>query len=53
MRKTAEWNEFGSGPWDFVVNAANITQFWIVGTERAKGYEEIYTIGLRGDGDGE
>ncbi|GJJ14027.1 hypothetical protein Clacol_008284 [Clathrus columnatus] len=46
-----EWNEFGSGPWDFSVNAANITQFWIVGTERAKGFEEIYTIGLRGDGD--
>ncbi|KIJ41115.1 glycoside hydrolase family 115 protein [Sphaerobolus stellatus SS14] len=46
-----EWNEFGSGPWDFSANAANITQFWINGTKRAKGFEEIYTVGMRGNGD--
>lgn len=46
-----EWNAFGHGAWDFSVNAENITNFWINGTERAKGFEEIYTIGMRGDGD--
>ncbi|KZS95511.1 hypothetical protein SISNIDRAFT_452165 [Sistotremastrum niveocremeum HHB9708] len=46
-----EWNEFGSGPWDFSVNADNITEFWKVGVERAKPYETLYTVGMRGNGD--
>lgn len=49
---TDEWNRFGQGAWDFSVNADNITKFWMNGTERAKGFEEIYTMGMRGDGDG-
>ncbi|KAF8586413.1 glycoside hydrolase family 115 protein [Ramaria rubella] len=46
-----EWNDFGSGPWNFSTNAANITAFWVNGTERAHGFDEIYTVGMRGDGD--
>lgn len=46
-----EWNEFGSGPWDFTVNADNITAFWKEGVERAKPYETLYTVGMRGNGD--
>ncbi|KAF8577643.1 glycoside hydrolase family 115 protein [Ramaria rubella] len=46
-----EWSDFGSGPWNFSTNAANITAFWINGTERARGFDEIYTVGMRGDGD--
>ncbi|KZS95513.1 hypothetical protein SISNIDRAFT_438997 [Sistotremastrum niveocremeum HHB9708] len=46
-----EWNEFGSGPWDFTTNAANITAFWKEGVERAQPYETLYTVGMRGLGD--
>jgi hypothetical protein len=46
-----EFNKFSSGVWDFSVNAANITQFWIDGVNRAKPYETLYTMGMRGAGD--
>ena len=46
-----EWTLFGEGPWNYSTNAAFIYQFWVNGTERAKPYESIYTIGMRGDGD--
>lgn len=53
MRSTpVEWGLFGSGPWDYEVNAQNIYNYWVVGAERAKPYEGIYTMGMRGDGDG-
>lgn len=45
-----EWDLFGVGPWDYTVNAQNIYDFWIVGAERAKPYENIFTVGMRGDG---
>ena len=47
-----EWTLFGVGPWDYSVNKANIYPFWVNGTERAKPYDWIYTVGMRGDGDG-
>ncbi|CCM00698.1 uncharacterized protein FIBRA_02738 [Fibroporia radiculosa] len=46
-----EWNLFGVGPWDYDTNAQNIYDFWVVGAERAKPYENIFTVGMRGDGD--
>ncbi|KAF8192809.1 hypothetical protein K438DRAFT_2017963 [Mycena galopus ATCC 62051] len=46
-----EWNLFGVGPWDYNVNAENIYNFWVAGAERAKPYENVWTIGMRGDGD--
>ena len=46
-----EWSLFGEGPWNYSTNAAFIYQFWVYGAERAKPYESIYTIGMRGDGD--
>lgn len=48
---SVEWDRFGSGPWNFSTNAANITAFWLNGTERSRNFEEIYTVGMRGDGD--
>lgn len=39
------------GAWDFVGNRENIEKFFTEGVERAKGYENIITIGMRGDGD--
>lgn len=47
-----EWGLFGSGPWDFYVNSANITEFWKESTIRARPFESMYSIGMRGDGDG-
>ncbi|KAF9221732.1 glycoside hydrolase family 115 protein [Gyrodon lividus] len=52
MRSTpVEWNIFGSGPWDYSLNQQNIYDFWVVGAERGKLYENIYTVGMRGAGD--
>ena len=41
----------GHGKWSFVSNKAEMLDFWRGGIERAKGWETMYTIGMRGDGD--
>jgi hypothetical protein len=46
-----EFNKFSSGPWDFSLNEQNITQFWVDGVKRAKPFETLYTMGMRGAGD--
>ncbi|KAF8193215.1 glycoside hydrolase family 115 protein [Mycena galopus ATCC 62051] len=46
-----EWNLFGVGPWDYSVNAAEINAFWVNGTIRGKPYENVWTVGMRGNGD--
>ncbi|KAH9894039.1 hypothetical protein C8Q73DRAFT_500700 [Cubamyces lactineus] len=46
-----EWSLFGVGPWDYESNAKEIYNFWVNGTERAKPYENMWTVGMRGDGD--
>ncbi|KAK0237300.1 hypothetical protein EDD85DRAFT_837135 [Armillaria nabsnona] len=46
-----EWDLFGSGDWNYTSNSANIYQFWVDGVERAKPYETLYTVGMRGAGD--
>ena len=46
-----EWTLFGQGPWDYSTNAQFIYNFWVNSTIRAKPYENIYTVGMRGDGD--
>ncbi|KAI9058756.1 glycoside hydrolase family 115 protein [Trametes sanguinea] len=52
MRSTpVEWDLFGQGPWDYEANAQNIYNYWVEGVERAKDYENIYTVGMRGAGD--
>jgi len=53
MRSTPnEWNlDYPGDVWDFNTDAANITQFWLGGTERAKPFESIYSMGMRGAGD--
>lgn len=46
-----EWNLFGQGgAWDYGTNQANVYDFWQVGVERAKGFEGVFTIGMRGNG---
>jgi hypothetical protein len=39
------------GPWDYVDNRARIDSFFYEGMERNKNYENLVTIGMRGDGD--
>lgn len=39
------------GPWDYVVNRKNIDKFFTEGLERNKHYDQVVTIGMRGDGD--
>jgi len=55
MRAQAEWtkhgNTFGNGEWNYVANAEGLRKFWAEGVERNKAYENIYTMGMRGDGD--
>ncbi|KAL5526413.1 hypothetical protein ACEPAF_8136 [Sanghuangporus sanghuang] len=46
-----EWGLFGVGQWDYGTNPQFIYNFWVNGTERAKPYENIFTVGMRGDGD--
>ena len=45
-----EWSLFGTGPWDYGSNAKEIYNFWVNGTERAEPYENMWTVGMRGDG---
>ena len=39
------------GPWNYATNKTRIENFFTQGIERAKAYENIITIGMRGDGD--
>ena len=46
-----EWNIFGDGAWDYETNQENVYNFWKEGVERARPYEGVYTIGMRGNGE--
>ncbi len=48
-----EWNLFGVGDWNYTTNSQNVYKFWVDGVERAKPFETMYTIGMRGAGDRE
>lgn len=39
------------GPWDYVTNKARLDIFWFEGVNRNKAYDNVITIGMRGDGD--
>ncbi|KAJ7866061.1 hypothetical protein B0H14DRAFT_2347693 [Mycena olivaceomarginata] len=43
-----EWNLLGTGAWDY---SYNINAFWVNGTIRSKPFENVWTIGMRGNGD--
>lgn len=51
MRAQQEWKRHGSGPWEYTKNGAVLGEFWRKGLERNKEYENMITIGMRGDGD--
>ncbi|KAI0693088.1 hypothetical protein C8T65DRAFT_668723 [Cerioporus squamosus] len=43
------WNLLGVGEWDYSTNQQNVYNFWKGGVERARPYEGVYTIGMRGN----
>lgn len=45
-----EWNLFGTGPWDYTANNETIYEFWVQGAERARPFENMWTVGMRGNG---
>lgn len=52
MRSTPnEFSLVGEGPWDYVSNKDNIYNYWLDGARRAKPYESVFTLGMRGFGD--
>ncbi|KAF8889126.1 hypothetical protein BD779DRAFT_1672064 [Infundibulicybe gibba] len=52
MRSTpVEFSLVGKGTWDYTTNADNIKEYWLEGAERAKPYESVYALGMRGFGD--
>lgn len=46
-----EFSLFGKGSWDYTTNSDNINAFWLKGAQRAKNFESVYTMGMRGFGD--
>jgi hypothetical protein len=51
MRAEKEWTAGHHGAWDFTANQKEIDEFWRTGMERDKNYEEVVTLGMRGEGD--
>ena len=51
MRAHDEWRRYGSGPWNYTANAETLRAFWTEGLRRTAGFENIVTLGMRGDGD--
>lgn len=55
MRAHKEWtrrkSQYGNGEWNYATNAAALKKFFREGIARNKPYENLVTIGMRGDGD--
>ncbi|GIX22182.1 MAG: hypothetical protein KatS3mg121_0965 [Gammaproteobacteria bacterium] len=51
MRADKEWNRHGRGPWQYSTNREAIYAFWEEGARRAKPYDSIFTLGMRGQED--
>lgn len=55
MRAQQEWTKrkkaIGNGQWNYATNRDGLHQFWQEGIERNKSYENLVTLGMRGDGD--
>ncbi|MES2923318.1 MAG: glycosyl hydrolase 115 family protein [Verrucomicrobiota bacterium] len=55
MRAQEEWTKrkagIGNGKWNYHTNEQGLWNFWKDGIERNKNYENLVTIGMRGDGD--
>jgi hypothetical protein len=50
-RNQQEWKTKGQGAWSWLENEEELREFWTEGVERGKGLENVWTVGMRGDGD--
>lgn len=51
-RAQQEWKRYGNNKeWDYSTNEKGLQQFWREGVARAKNWETLVTIAMRGDGD--
>lgn len=48
MRATHEWPKFGKGPWQWNLNKENIEPYFDLGIKRAKEYESVFNLAMRG-----
>jgi len=55
MRAQKEWGnhrkEYGNGEWNYHTNKDALVKFWEDGFRRNKNYDNLLTMGMRGDGD--
>lgn len=55
MRAHKEWTtrrkQYGNGQWNYATNAEALQRFFGEGIARNKNYENLVTVGMRGDGD--
>jgi hypothetical protein len=51
MRAHVEWARYGKGPWNYTTSAEALRAFWAEGIRRVGAYENLVTLGMRGDGD--
>ncbi|NML56948.1 glycosyl hydrolase 115 family protein [Chryseobacterium cheonjiense] len=55
MRAQKEWGnhrrEYGNGEWNYHTNKDALLKFWEDGFHRNKNYDNLLTMGMRGDGD--
>ena len=51
MRAHDEWRRHGQGPWNYTTNAEALRAFWTDGIRKTAAFENIITLGMRGDGD--
>jgi hypothetical protein len=55
MRAQKEWtkrkDQIGNGQWNYATNEEGLRQFWEEGIQRNKDYDNLITMGMRGDGD--
>lgn len=51
MRAHDEWRRFGKGKWDYNSNDSTLRQFWRESVQQRYKYENIFSVGMRGDGD--
>lgn len=50
-RNQKEWTTWGDGAWSYLDNKDELEAFWRQGAERGKPFENVWTVGMRGDGD--
>jgi hypothetical protein len=51
MRAHDEWKRFGNGKWDYTKNDSTLREFWRSSLKERHRYENLVTVGMRGDGD--